>query len=70
MGYPFNKKWSKIDSATSFESFVNGLPHIKLSRFKIYRYSRLQVDDEETREGDLVVTFNDWMKILEEKQGS
>lgn len=70
MGYPFNKKWqNKIDSNASVESIVAGLPHIKLSRFRIYRYTKWQVDAEETKEGDLLVAFNNWMNLLEGKKG-
>lgn len=65
MGYPFNKKWQ---GSSSVVSVANSSPHIKLSYFKIYRYSKLQVDELEHEEGDLVVAFRNWMNILEGKE--
>ena len=61
MGYPFNKKLqgniSSIESSSS---------HIKLSCFKIYRYTKFRGDAVlEREEGDLVVAFQKWMSILE-----
>lgn len=71
MGYPFNKKWrSRINSDSSVESIVTGLPHIKISRFSIYRYTKTHVDEEEIKAGDLVVAFKTWMSILEQREGS
>ena len=60
MGYPFNKKLQ--DSISSIESSSS---HVKLSHFKIYRYTKFQGDVVlEREEGDLVDAFQKWMSIL------
>lgn len=45
MGYPFNKQWHSREGKKGddlVEDIVDSLPHTYLSRFKIYRYKKLE----------------------------
>lgn len=72
MGYPINKQWERPASNpnATIQDLISANSHMKLVEFKIYRYNKLRVTQEEEKDGDLVVAFNNWMNILEEKQGS
>ena len=67
MGYPINKKWTRLTKKATIKDIVDANGHMKLAEFKIYRYIKTQVDIEELKEGDLVVAFNNWMNLLEGK---
>ena len=42
MGYPFDKTWkSRINSSVSVREIVKDLPHVMISDFTIYRFTKL-----------------------------
>ena len=64
MGYPFNKKFVAQTPNVPIGTTLSEYSHIKLSRFKIYRYDKLEVDDDEIKKDNLLVSFQNWMNIL------
>ena len=63
MGYPFDKTWARrVNSTDPVPKIIDGLPHVKLYDFKIYRYTKLYQGDHSKPPPKTDITWENTIK--------